>query len=370
MVITKNSLVLGAIGLLVLGAAAVMPGTASAQSCTFARTLYVGSSGSDVFCLQNWLAAQGYFNVAATGYYGPVTQQAVIRWQLAQGQAATGVFSPGSIRQLPPLSGTYTGNASGALNAIQDAVNVHRDARDEVDRARSGRDKDRAEAYLRDSQMDLIASLQAFIAGDYNRAIDRARDAEEAAEDALDEIGSNRGSNNSGSNADRRDAQDAINDANDELSDARRQVNRASSGSNKNQAIRLLDEAEDLIEDAEDAFDDRDYRRAVRFADQAMDRIDDALDRIDRGGSGGSTSGSEANAWRALNDAEDALEDAWDEVDYARNGSARNRAINLLEKAQDVLDDAWDAYEDRDYRDAIDFAKRAEDLIEDALDEL
>jgi len=66
----------------------------SSTSCySFTRDLTVGSQGADVTALQNYLAAKGYFNVAATGYFGSITAQAVAAWQSAAGiTPAAGYF--------------------------------------------------------------------------------------------------------------------------------------------------------------------------------------------------------------------------------------------------------------------------------------
>ncbi len=66
----------------------------SSTSCySFTRDLTVGSQGADVTALQNYLAAKGYFNVAATGYFGSITASAVAAWQSANGvMPAAGYF--------------------------------------------------------------------------------------------------------------------------------------------------------------------------------------------------------------------------------------------------------------------------------------
>jgi peptidoglycan hydrolase-like protein with peptidoglycan-binding domain len=54
-------------------------------------SLRVGSSGVEVEVLQNRLKALGFFNGPVTGYYGSLTQAAVMRYQQSQGLPATGV---------------------------------------------------------------------------------------------------------------------------------------------------------------------------------------------------------------------------------------------------------------------------------------
>lgn len=67
----------------------------SSQTCTFTRSLTVGSRGADVTCLQDYLRAGGHLSVASTGYFGPLTRAAVARWQAANGVSpAAGYFGP------------------------------------------------------------------------------------------------------------------------------------------------------------------------------------------------------------------------------------------------------------------------------------
>lgn len=48
------------------------------------RSLSIGMTGSDVTALQTTLIAQGYLSGSATGYFGPLTQAAVQKFQCAQ----------------------------------------------------------------------------------------------------------------------------------------------------------------------------------------------------------------------------------------------------------------------------------------------
>jgi peptidoglycan hydrolase-like protein with peptidoglycan-binding domain len=71
--------------------------SSTSSSCTFTRSLTIGSQGADVTCLQEYLTATGHFTFAggATGYFGPVTQSAVAAWQAANGVSpAVGYFGP------------------------------------------------------------------------------------------------------------------------------------------------------------------------------------------------------------------------------------------------------------------------------------
>lgn len=77
------------------GAALAIPAVSGAQtmSCTFTRSLTVGSRGADVTCLQNALVAGGLLSATPTGYFGSLTKAAVVKWQMAAGVSpASGFF--------------------------------------------------------------------------------------------------------------------------------------------------------------------------------------------------------------------------------------------------------------------------------------
>ncbi len=65
-----------------------------------AQILSVGSRGSDVQAVQGVLRSQGFFNANTTGYYGPITRDAVIRFQRANGLSPDGVVGPNTLAAL------------------------------------------------------------------------------------------------------------------------------------------------------------------------------------------------------------------------------------------------------------------------------
>ncbi len=79
---------------------AAVTGTAGTGSSVptimpFTRDLTVGSSGTDVMSLQQWLMARGFSIPAGpTTFFGPQTKAAVAAYQSSQGIAATGYFGP------------------------------------------------------------------------------------------------------------------------------------------------------------------------------------------------------------------------------------------------------------------------------------
>ncbi|WP_018131085.1 C40 family peptidase [Effusibacillus pohliae] len=75
-----------------------LPGRAEAA---FGDTiLKFGMSGNDVQTLQTELKELGYFTATATGYYGPLTKDAVIRFQQASGLDVDGIVGPQTFRAL------------------------------------------------------------------------------------------------------------------------------------------------------------------------------------------------------------------------------------------------------------------------------
>lgn len=68
----------------------------SSVSCSFSRSLTIGSNGADVTCLQQALISMGFsIPAGATGYFGIQTQTAVASWQSSKNIApAVGYFGP------------------------------------------------------------------------------------------------------------------------------------------------------------------------------------------------------------------------------------------------------------------------------------
>lgn len=90
--------------------------TTTAGACSFTRNLYLGVSGTDVTCLQNYLIGRGHsIPAGATGYFGSQTQAAVIAWQTANGVSpAAGYFGSISRAKYASVAGTGTGSGTGS----------------------------------------------------------------------------------------------------------------------------------------------------------------------------------------------------------------------------------------------------------------
>ena len=109
--------------------AALSGGSTVATSATFTQNLTLGSSGSEVVALQQMLVAQGHLVMpagVAYGYFGPLTQSAVAKWQVANSVSPTsGYWGPisrakvagGATGTVPGTSvGTGTGSTGGTIN--------------------------------------------------------------------------------------------------------------------------------------------------------------------------------------------------------------------------------------------------------------
>ncbi len=82
-------------------AVSVGPGLTGTGGGYFYDTdLTVGMSGQDVMELQTRLKEEGYFTATPTGYFGPLTQSAVMAYQSAHGISATGYVGPITRSQL------------------------------------------------------------------------------------------------------------------------------------------------------------------------------------------------------------------------------------------------------------------------------
>lgn len=98
------------------------------------HTLRPGTWDSDVYELQGKLKAMGYFDFAVTtGYYGPVTKDAVIKYQRAKGLSVDGIAGPqtfNSIQNNIQRKGmnveatAYTANCEGCSGTTSNGTNL------------------------------------------------------------------------------------------------------------------------------------------------------------------------------------------------------------------------------------------------------
>src|SRR3989344_189115 len=263
--------------------------TSVVPSCNFSRDMGLDMGGEDVRCLQQYLKDTSFYRFGyADGYFGPMTRQSVMDWQMTYGLPPSGFFDAASRAKYFSMTGggtmpcNYLGCGGGyygtqeqkAMQRIKDAITMIEDAEDEIDDSR--RNTRQAEEFLIDAGADLFDSIRAyFIDRDFVEAYDKADDAFVNAEEAFDEAG---GSSSSG---DRNDADDAIDDAREAINDARNEIVFAKSrGADVRDAEDTLGDAEESLQDAEDEFDDRNYDDAEDLAKEAEDLADEAIDDI------------------------------------------------------------------------------------------
>lgn len=84
------------VGVFALGSAAFQPSPAVAQTASLSRN----DSGPEVSRVQDRLAALGYFDASATGFFGSITEEAVLRFQQDQGLQADGVVGSQTLAAL------------------------------------------------------------------------------------------------------------------------------------------------------------------------------------------------------------------------------------------------------------------------------
>lgn len=65
-----------------------------ASATNFTRNLKSGHKGDDVKALQEFLQTNGHMNASSTGYFGPMTREALKKWQKANSLPSTGFFGP------------------------------------------------------------------------------------------------------------------------------------------------------------------------------------------------------------------------------------------------------------------------------------
>lgn len=95
-----------------------LQGATSGASIT--SDLTVGSTGAQVVTLQQALVSGGYLVMpqgVAMGYFGPLTKEAVMKWQAASGISATGYFGPLSRAKFGSVA-TAPGTTPAAPGAI------------------------------------------------------------------------------------------------------------------------------------------------------------------------------------------------------------------------------------------------------------
>ena len=102
------------VALTVLAPVAVFAIDQASGMSVFTRNLTVGSRGSEVSMLQERLISEGFLVSDVTGYFGPLTRDAVKKFQAAHGIDMVGIVGPQTRAALNASSAsTQTGDVLG-----------------------------------------------------------------------------------------------------------------------------------------------------------------------------------------------------------------------------------------------------------------
>jgi len=360
----------------------------SGNECGFTRTLEVGVDGEDVRCLQKFLNANG-FVIAESGPGSPgnetslfreLTRQAVAKWQTAKGVApSSGIFGDksratyllsmvGNLQgQLPTTPIAVVPTPTPVVAGVSTSADIEKikaaawlkeliDLLEETDELIDDADADEQvelEADIRDVRVDVYALILSFLAGDYDEV---NSDASNVVDDAADVF------EDAGGESEKDETEEKIEDIAhliEEVEDliAESKDDREDIGD----AEDLLDEARDYYDDAVEALDGRSYRQAMSDALDAEELLEDALDEI------GVVSDDDAETY--VEDVWEAFDDAEVDIDEANeDGEDVEESEELLDDAERELKRADIAIDEEEWDEAIEFAEKAEDLIDEALD--
>lgn len=270
-----------------------------------------GMTNDDIRKIQELLATDPdiYPKGLASGYYGPLTKDAVKKFQKRHGLEETGIidnetkklmqeyfkerqngkFPPGLLR------------APGIDKKIKDRMR-ERDGKWELDcddkKASGPLCKHRDDDDDDDENDDDDDNYNKVSTSTAKNAIDDAKDAINDLEDAIDDASD----------------EEAIEDAED-----------------------ALDDAKDELEEAEEEFEDRDFdsayekaKKAEKIAQKGEAKLQDSDDN----------DVASSTAKKAIDDAKDAIDDLEDTIDDSDYVYAKNIAKNALEEAEDELEEA------------------------------
>lgn len=282
-----------------------------------------GATDEDIKKIQELLATDPsiYPRGLVSGYYGPLTKEAVQRFQARHELKVTGEVDAETKGLLLEYFKERTGGKIPPGLLIAPGID-----KKIKDRLKEGMNCEKY-SFLRpfckkDTDNDQNTTAASSSAA---RAIDAAEqainDLEEAIDDSSDE---------------------------DEIADAED----------------VLDEAETLLKQAEAAFTAKRFTAASDAAKKVRTIALQAIKDLD------SDDVSKADAEEALDDAKDAIEALEDAIDDAENADAIDDAEEALDDAKDTLNDAEEALDDEDYDDAAETAEEAEEIADDAREEL
>lgn len=390
-------LFIGVAFLAFLGVTPLVSHAQSANECSFSRTLEDGVDGEDVRCLQKYLNGRGFVIAESgpgsvgneTSLFRTLTKEAVVKWQKANNvNPASGVFGPQSqaaylldliakieakkaddntvaktdtsvVAPTPKVAGVSSSieneDKKEVESLLKEVLKMIRDAEEEVEDVDDEDDQSDMEDDLVDARADLYDALESYFDEDYEDSIERAEEALDVATEVFEDAGGETDSSKA------KDVLDDVEDLYDEVSDLL--ADAEDDDADVGDAEDFLEEAEDLIASANKSYKNKIYRQAISDALDAEELLEEARDEIDYK-SNDEVEEFIADMWNEYNDAKEEME-AKDE-----KGKDIGDAEDLLKSAKKKLNKAEDAFDDKEYEDALDYAEEAEELIEDALDEL
>ncbi|MCA9354968.1 peptidoglycan-binding protein [Candidatus Kaiserbacteria bacterium] len=314
-----------------------LPSLSLAQSdCAFDKTLEIGVIDESVRCLQEYLNTNGYKLTSEgpgspgseTDKYGSLTREAVAKWQKDNGVSpAVGIFGPVSQAKYKELAG-------GPIASVAETE--------------------------RDRLLSILSDLQAQVDGGLKETNSKPT--------ILNTVSTPKpqvaGVSTSANDENREEVEVILKDVIKMIKDAEAQIDDLE---NEKKQTKLKDDLADARSDfyvALESYFDEDYEDALDSANDALDSAGDVFEDA-----GGET--DESKAKDTLRSVEDLLEEVQDLFNEAEDeGEDVGDAEDMIEEAIDLLSDANDSYDKRVYRQAISDALDAEELLEDARDEI
>lgn len=105
-----------------------------ASTYNFSANLSAGSNGADVNALQQMLIDAGLLKIAApTGFFGPMTTEALKAWQAAHGVPATGFFGPLTMAAIAAATPAPTMTEEARAALIKDILEKVKELQEKLD---------------------------------------------------------------------------------------------------------------------------------------------------------------------------------------------------------------------------------------------
>lgn len=99
--------------------ASATPTTGKCDATTNICVIQQGASNDGVKAVQTFLRSEGAFNVAPTGYFGPITKSAVQQFQAAQGLTQTGVVDQATLNKIQTLAPQVAPSLAPTLQQVK-----------------------------------------------------------------------------------------------------------------------------------------------------------------------------------------------------------------------------------------------------------